>query len=98
MKLMQDLLTEIEEIAPKVNDWKQMDQREGWTIYAGTSGEWRLLAALSGDGKHGDGTGTKGMTIIRFTPKLAIEVAKMAAEHDVKPPQEFIDYVMEKTK
>jgi hypothetical protein len=84
MKLMQDLLAEIKEIAPKVNDWKPMEQREGWTIYSGTSNEWRLLAALSGDGKHGDGTGMKGITIIHFTPELAIEVAKMAAKHTEK--------------
>lgn len=81
MEFMQMLLAEIKEIAPKVNDWQPMDQREGWTIYAGTSGEWRLIAALSGDGAHGDGAGTKGMAIIRLTPELALEVAKMAAKH-----------------
>jgi len=81
VKLMRDLLAEIKEIAPKVSDWKPVDQREGWTIYAGAYGEWRLIAALSGDGEHGDGAGTKGMTVIHLTPELAIEVAKMAAKH-----------------
>lgn len=81
MKLMRELLDEIKEIAPKVTDWKPMDQREGWTVYSGAYGEWKLIAALSGDKEHGDGAGTKGMTIIHFTPELALEVAKMAAEY-----------------
>jgi hypothetical protein len=81
VKLMQDLLAEIKEIAPKVIDWKPMDQREGWTIYAGTSGRWSLIAALAEDGEHGDGAGTKGMNVIRMTPELALRVAKIAAKY-----------------
>jgi hypothetical protein len=78
---MQELLAEIKEIAPKINDWKLREQLNGWTVYAGTSGEWRLIVALADDGAHGDGTGAKEMTVIHLTPELALEVAKMAAKH-----------------
>lgn len=73
------LIHEVHETAPLVNNWRTIDQRDGWTIYGGDCQHWRFVVAINRDGVHADGTGTKGAIILHLTPEMALEVARIAA-------------------
>jgi len=81
IRLMQELLQDAKLAAPKVKDWRIVEEREGWTLYAGTAEGWRMIVGMCPHGTHADGAGTKGSTVLHFTPELSLEVAKLAVKY-----------------